>query len=133
MAPRLLCKWSKIPLFSVDEGHSGVGHCPAMYGHSAYRPLTTPRSPSRLSLKPIASVRLPPPLSPATIMRAGSIPRDPALAETHFRPETQSFSPAGNGATSGTDDGVTELRKSTITTATPLAAMSLPHPRYIPS
>ena len=52
---------------------------------------------------------------------------------THFSPDTQSLSPAGNGATSGTDDGTTELRKSTITTATPLAAMILPQPRYMPS
>src|SRR5215467_6523269 len=133
MAPRLLCSSSKIPLFSADEGHSEVGHCPAMYGHSAYMPLMRPRSPSRFSFSPVARVRLPPPLSPATMMRDESMPRCSAFAATHLRPETQSFSPAGNGATSGTDDGVTLLRKSTITTATPLAAMSFPHPRYIPS
>src|ERR1700761_7582904 len=118
-----------MPLFSVDDGFSGSGHWPAMYGHSAYRPLISPRSPSRLSLRPVARVRLPPPLSPATTMRAGLMPRWPALATVHFSPDTQSLSPAGNGATSGTDDGDTELRKSTITTATPLAAMSLPQPR----
>ena len=31
------------------------------------------------------------------------------------------------------EEGTTELRKSTMTTATPLAAISLPQPRYIPS
>src|ERR1700761_708005 len=118
-----------MPLFSVEDGFSGVGHCPAMYGHSAYRPRTSPRSPSCFSFKPRARVRLPPPLEPETVIRAGSIPRRAALAAVHFNPDTQSLSPAGNGATSGTDDGETELRKSTITTATPLAAMSLPQPR----
>jgi hypothetical protein len=52
---------------------------------------------------------------------------------THFRPETQSFRPAGNGATSGTEDGTTALRKSTMTTATPFPAMSFPHHRNMPS
>src|SRR5215469_10027887 len=122
-----------MPLFSREEGHSGVGHWPAMYGHSAYRPLIRPSSPPCFSLRPVASVRLPPPLSPATMTRAGSILSSPALAMTHFNPDAQSLSPAGNGATSGTDDGVTELRKSTMTTATPLAAMILPQPRYMPS
>src|SRR5215472_2903458 len=122
-----------MPLFSVEDGHSGVGHSPRMYGHSAYRPLIRPSSPSCLSLRPVASVRLPPPLSPATTTRAGSIARCPALATTHFSPDTQSLRPAGNGATSGTDEGATALRKSTITTATPLAAMILPQPRYMPS
>src|SRR5580692_3837735 len=131
--PRLLCRSSRMPLFSVEDGHSGVGHCPLMYGHSAYRPLTSPRSPSRLSFRPVASVRLPPPLSPATMIRAGSMPRRSALATTHLSPDTQSSSPAGNGATSGTDDGDTQLRKSTMTTATPLAAMIFPQPRYMPS
>ena len=56
-----------------------------------------------------------------------------ALAMTHLRPETQSFRPAGKGATSGTEDGTTALRKSTMTTATPLAATSFPQPRYMPS
>src|ERR1700760_2064245 len=115
-----------MPLFSVEDGFSGVGHWPAMYGQSAYRPRTSPRSPSCLSLSPRARVRLPPPLEPDTVMRSGSIPRCAALAAVHFSPDTQSLSPAGNGATSGTDDGETELRKSTMTTATPLAAMSRP-------
>src|ERR1700727_1213783 len=112
-----------MPLFSVDDGASGVGHWPAMYGHIAYRPLMRPRSPSCLSLRPVARVRLPPPLSPATTMRAGSMPSCAALATTHFSPDTQSLSPAGKGATSGTDEGTTQLRKSTITTATPFAAL----------
>src|SRR6202012_5769470 len=99
-----------MPLFSVEDGFSGVGHWPAMYGHSAYRPLTRPRSPSCLSLRPVARVRLPPPLSPATTMRPGSVPRCAALAAVHFRPDTQSLSPAGNGATSGAEVGETELR-----------------------
>ena len=48
--------------------------------------------------------------------------------------DTEDAAPsAGNGATSGTDEGKTELRKSTITTATPLAAMILPQPRKLPS
>ena len=66
-------------------------------------------------------------------MRAGSIPSSPACSTTQCRPDTQSLRPAGNGATSGADDATTQLRKSTMTTATPLAAMSLPQPRYIPS
>src|SRR6185437_13926368 len=130
---RLLCRSSRMPLFWDDDGHSGVGHWPRMYGHSAYRPLIRPRSPSCLSLRPVASVRLPPPLSPATTTRPGSMLSCPALATVHFRPDTQSLRPAGNGATSGTDDATTELRKSTITTATPSAAMSFPQPRYMPS
>src|ERR1700722_3168850 len=117
-----------MPLFSVEDGFSGVGHWPAMYGHSAYRPLIRPRSPSRLSASPVARVRLPPPLEPATVMRPGSIPRCPALAAVHFSPDPHSLSPAGNGATPGPADGDPELRKSTIPTAPPLAAMSLPQP-----
>jgi hypothetical protein len=35
----------------------------------------------------------------------------------------QSFRPAGNGAISGTAEGCTELRNSTMATATPLAAI----------
>jgi hypothetical protein len=123
----------KMPSFSVEDGESGVGHWPLMNGAIAYRPLIRPSSPSRLSFSPVARARFPPPLSPATITRPGSMARRPALAITHFRPETQSFSPAGNGATSGTEDGTIALRKSTMTTATPLAAMSFPHPRNIPS
>ena len=61
-------------------------------------------SPSRFSLSPVASVRLPPPLSPATIRWSTSIPSSPACSRTHFSPATQSFSPAGNGATSGADE-----------------------------
>ena len=64
---------------------------------------------------------------------AGSMPSALALACTHFRPETQSFSPAGNGATSGADDARMALRKSTMATATPSAAMILPQARYMPS
>ena len=52
-----------------------------------------------------------------------------AFACTHLRPDTQSFSPAGNGATSGTDDGESALRKSTMATATPCAAMIFPQAR----
>ena len=66
-------------------------------------------------------------------MRPGSMSSAGACVATQRSPETQSFRPAGNGATSGADDGTSELRKSTITTATPLAAISLPHPRYMPS
>jgi hypothetical protein len=73
---------------------------------------------------PTAKVRLPPPLSPAMMMRFGSMARLVALACTHLRPEMQSFKPAGNGAISGTEEGCTELRKSTMATATPLAAIS---------
>ena len=81
----------------------------------------------------MAKVRFPPPLSPATTIRAGSIPSSAAWAAVQRRPDTQSLRPAGKGATSGADEGVRQLRKSTITTATPLAAMSFPQPRYIPS
>ncbi len=80
----------------------------------------------------MASVRFPPPLSPATMMRVPSTPSSSACACTHFRPDTQSFSPAGNGATSGDDDGTTQLRKSTMTTATPWCAMRRPQVRYMP-
>ena len=61
------------------------------------------------------------------------MPRSPAWAATQRRPDTQSFRPAGKGATSGADEAVTQLRKSTMTTTTPFAAMCLPQPRYIPS
>ena len=47
-------------------------------------------------------------------------------------PDKQSLSPAGKGATSGADEGTTQLRKSGITTATPLAAMIRPQARYMP-
>ncbi len=77
---------------------------------------------------PVARVRLPPPLSPATTMRLVSTPSAAALACTHFSPDTQSFRPAGYGATSGTDDGDTALRKSTITTTTLRLAMFFPQP-----
>ena len=70
--------------------------------------------------------RLPPPLSPAITMRAGSMFSAAALASVQWKPETQSLSPAGNGATSGADEGRSALRKSTITTATPWAAMIRP-------
>ena len=72
---------------------------------------------------------MPPPLSPATITRVGSIPSIAALAITHFRPDTQSFRPAGYGATSGTADGKIALRNSTIATATPPWAIIFPHAR----
>ena len=104
-----------------------------MNGAIAYRPLIRPSSPSRLSFSPVAGVRFPPSLSPATITWPASIASRAALAMTHFRPDTQSFRPAGNGATSGTEDGTTALRKSTMTTATPLAAISLPQPWNIAS
>ena len=55
------------------------------------------------------------------------------MLDDPVRPETQSLSPAGNGSISGADEATTQLRKSTMTTQTPLAAMSLPQPRYIPS
>ena len=51
------------------------------------------------------------------------------LEATRFKPETQSLRPAGNGPISGTEDGVSALRKSTIATATPRAAMILPQAR----
>ena len=66
-------------------------------------------------------------------MRSGSIPISAAWATTQRRPETQSFNPAGKGATSGAEEATTQLRKSTMTTATPLAAISLAQPRYMPS
>ena len=69
--PWLLCRSSRMPLFSVDDGFCGNGHMPAMYGHSAYSPRIRCSAPSRFSWSPVASVRLPPPLSPATMMRCG--------------------------------------------------------------
>ena len=89
----------------------------------------SPRSPSRLSRMPVASVRLPPPLSPATTIRPGSIPNREACSATHRNPDTQSFKPAGYGATSSAVEGSMELRKSTMATATPWAAMILPQAR----
>ena len=109
------------------------GISPLMYGRSAYRPLMRPRSPSCLSLRPVTRVRFPPPLSPATTIRSASTFKLAALATNHFSPDMQSLSPAGNGGTSGTEEGTIEFLKSTMTTATPFAAMSLPQPRYIPS
>jgi hypothetical protein len=46
----------------------------------------------------------------------------------HFKPETQSLGPAGNGATSGSEEGKSALRKSTMATATPFVAIILPQP-----
>ena len=116
----------------MEDGNRSCGQLPAMYGHMAYSPRMSPSSPSRFSLSPVARVRFPPPLSPATIRWSGSMPSSPAWACTHLRPDTQSFRPAGNGSTSGTEDGDTQLRKSTIATATPWLAMSRPHDRYMP-
>src|SRR5580692_4503889 len=127
IAPRLLLTLIRMPLFSIDDGYRASGQLPAMYGHSAYRPLMRPRSPSRFSWRPVASVRLPPPLSPLTMTRAGSMPYFAALVTVHRSPDTQSLSPAGKGATSGSAEGTSELRNSTITTTTPLDAMILPH------
>ena len=62
-------------------------------------------------------------------MRLASIPRVPAFSDSHFTPDTQSFRPAGKGSTSGTEEGESALRKSIIATATPWAAMILPHAR----
>ena len=84
-----------MPLFSVEEGFSGSGQRPAMYGHNAYKPWMSPMSPSRSRRSPVANVRLPPPLSPATMRLPASMPSLSALATTHFKPETQSFKPAG--------------------------------------
>ena len=92
-------------------------------------PLTMPISPSCKSFMLVARVRLPPPLSPATMRRDGSMPRLSAFAATHLRPDTQSLRPAGKGATSGTDEGDSAFLKSTIATATPCAAMILPQAR----
>jgi len=66
-------------------------------------------------------------------MRAASIPSSSAWATTQRKPDTQSSRPAGYGATSGAEDGVTQLRKSTMTTATPFPAISRPQLRYMPS
>src|SRR3546814_19992219 len=85
-------------------------------------PLIKLTSPSSSSLIPVANVRLPPPLSPATTILSASIPSALALRLTHLSPETQALRPAGNGAISGADDGRRALRKSTIATATPRAA-----------
>src|SRR5262245_55871358 len=99
-----------MPLFSMDDGFSGSGQRPAMYGQSAYRPRIRSSAPSRFSRRPVASVRFPPPLSPAMMIRLGSMPSLPLLAASHLTPDTQSLSPAGYGATSGADDGVSALR-----------------------
>ena len=76
---------------------------------------------------------MPPPLSPATTIRSGSMFSLAALAFTHFSPETQSFRPAGKGSTSGAEEAVRQLRKSTMATATPMEAMIRPQERYMPS
>ena len=127
--PWLLCRSRKMPLFSVDDGLAGSGHAPRMYGQSAYRPLISATSPSRNNRSPVASVRFPPPLSPATTIWPASTPSRPASAATQRTAETQSVKPAGNGATSGAEDGTTALRKSTIATATPQAAIMRAHTR----
>ena len=78
---------------------------------------------------PVAKARLPPPLSPAMMIRPTSTFSFSAFAASQYRPLTQSFKPAGNGATSGAEDGVSALRKSTIATATPRPAMTRPQAR----
>ena len=65
-------------------------------------------------------------------MWAASTPSSSAWAASHLNPLTQSFRPAGNGSTSGAEDGVTQLRKSTMATATPWLAIRRPQERYMP-
>ena len=87
-------------------------------------------SPSCLSLRPVAIVKLPPPLSPAMIIFSLSVLSSSALACTHFNPETQSFRPAGKGSISGAEEGHMAFLKSTIATASPCLAMHLPQAAY---
>ena len=47
-----------------------------------------------------------------------SIFRDSLFSCSHFKPDIQSFNPAGNGATSFTEEGIVAFLKSTIATAT---------------
>ena len=67
---------------------------------------------------PVAKVKFPPPLSPATTILVLSILKDSLFSCNHSTPEIQSFSPAGNGATSLTEEGIVAFLKSTIATAT---------------
>ena len=55
---------------------------------------------------PRASVRLPPPLSPATTIRPASIPSAAAFAANHLTPATQSLRPPGYGTTSGAEEAI---------------------------
>ena len=97
-----------------------------MYGHSAYKPCTKSICPCLNRVMPVANVRFPPPLSPEIIILPGSMAKASAWATSQCKPDTQSFSPAGKGATSGAEDGLTALRKSTMATATPFAAIMRP-------
>ena len=54
------------------------------------------------------------------------MPNSSALEISQRRPDMQSFSPAGYGSISGADEDVTQLRKSTIVTATPWLAIIRP-------
>ena len=54
------------------------------------------------------------------------MPNSSAWEINQCSPDTQSFNPAGYGAISGADDGITQLRKSTIATATPWFAIIRP-------
>ena len=123
-----------MPLFSIDDGKRSCGQLPgdvraqrveaADQADVAVLPQLQPGGQGEVAAAALAG---------DDQACAGSMPSSSACACTHFRPDTQSFRPAGNGATSGADDGVTQLRKSTIATATPWLAMIRPHERYMPS
>ena len=123
-----------MPLFSVDDGLSGVRPLPGDVGAERVEALDQAEFAVPLEFQPggqgqIAAAAL---AGDDDALRVDAQVRRRARPPT-CSPDTQSFSPAGNGATSGAEEATTQLRKSTMTTATPLAAMSLAQPRYIPS
>ena len=71
-------------------------------------------------------IRFPPPLSPAITICPLSIFKSSEFSCTHLIPDTQSLSPAGNGATSGAEEAHMQFLKSTMATATPFLAIHLP-------
>ena len=120
-APRLWCRSRRMPSFSIDDGNRSCGQRPAMYGHSAYSPRTSPDV--AVAQQPHAGGERQIPAAALTgdddAVRVDAELRA-ACSTVQRTPATQSFSPAGNGSTSGADDGVRQLRKSIIATATSL-------------
>ena len=97
-----------MPLFSVDDGmpvvRPAVRRCTGTARRGRW---ISPRSPSCLSLRPVASVRFPPPLSPATMMRGrvDAEARRVARRPTSGPRRSRSARP-GTAPPPATDDGV---------------------------
>ena len=121
-------------MFSIDDGKRSCGQLPGDVGAQRVETADEAEVAVLLELEPGGQGEV----AAAALARHDDVRRvDAELGRRGRAPtsrrDTQSFSPAGNGATSGADDGVRQLRKSTMATATPWSAMMRPHDRYMPS